>query len=111
MILEMEVYSNEQWQGPDRKGCYIVKGDLDSLRAFVLRWRDRDMERDPNGMTIYHNFTLDPFERLTQDDIDALGPEKFYALDELTRPWMYALCPHGLSEWLCEGPQHYPLDI
>jgi len=110
MLLELEVYSNEQWRDC-RKRNYVVKGDLASLKAFVLRWQARDRARDPEGMTVYHNFVLDPCEKLTDDDLEVIGRDAFYELDKLTRPWLYETCEHGLSSWLCEGPQHYPMDI
>jgi len=111
MRIELEVYSNEQWQGPDRKGNYIVKGDLGSLRAFVLRWQEKDRARDPEGMTVYHCFTVDPFGKLCDDDVAEIGQEAFSDFLRLINPWMFDLCPHGMSAWLCEGPQHYPLDM
>ena len=107
MLLEMSVYSNAQWQGPDRKGNYIVKGDLASLRAFVLRWQARDMALDPTGHTEYHCFMLDPKGTLTDDDVAKIGQEAFYDFLQLINPWAFETCEHGMSAWACEGPQHW----
>lgn len=109
-IIELEVYSNGQWRDV-RKANYVVRGTLPHLRAYCERWMARDKALDPSGMSEYHNFYIDPNERLTDAERDALGQdlEDFY---RLINPWMFETCPHGMSAWLCEDPiSHYPRGI
>lgn len=46
--------------------------------------------------------------------IDEINDEALW-VDPLTYPTLYGRlhpqCEHGLSESLCEGPQHYPMDM
>jgi hypothetical protein len=106
MIIELEVYSQEQWRDC-RKGCYIVRGTVPQLRAFCERWIARDRARDVTGMTIYHNFYIDPNNNLSREQVDELGDE-LVEFDRFLHPAEYETCPHGLSAWLCADPvNHY----
>jgi hypothetical protein len=46
-----------------------------------------------------------------QDSLKALDELTWDEVDEW-RGLLLSLpsCEHGLSAWLCEGPQHYPMD-
>jgi hypothetical protein len=107
---ELDVYSNEQWQGPDRKGNYIVCGRIQHLREYVERWNAKDRARDPEGLTIYHVFyilVLDDRAAMEQAELDG-DLEELIELDRLLHPSDYARCHHGLSLNLCEDPiNHY----
>lgn len=109
MIIELEVYSNDQWRDA-KKGCWIVKGTLPQLRDYCERWMARDRALDPTGMDVYHVYYIDPDGKLTREELDSLGDE-LLAFEMLLHPADFETCEHGLSANLCYGPQHYPLDM
>ena len=107
MRITISVYSNTRWR-ETRKANYLVKGEVRHLADYCKRLRAADKALDPDGMTEYHVIDIDPFEVLTDTD---WANESLQAFSREVNPWMYDVCDHGMAAWLCEGPQHYPLDI
>jgi hypothetical protein len=74
----------------DQRRSYLVTFEGPNAEAWALRYIEA------RGSThAVHEVEDKPF------DVD-----KYPTLYDL----LYPTCEHGLSAWLCEGPQHYPYD-
>ena len=70
-------------------------------RGYNVIWEGPNAEADALKYITDRGRTHAVWER----ESDPVGLEYGKLLD-----YLYPTCEHGLSEWLCEGPNHYPSD-